>query len=346
MIIDPLTKIQMLAASATFKRNSPSELFGFWYFGDDNLPATLLEKRAFFSDLMNGRCCQLSLTGSLDQIWEIIELSGQATGKLPPYLNLVDAVAEYGSIRVPFEELLEPSDTSLHLTFPACLTDGYDDIVGKVTNRGDVVELTIEPEWSLMELLLGRDETRWKKDGYDAQLEPPEVEDEDEGQIDSEDDSAFPLTEYDLQFVGCDVINFTRKLIERSQPTPKQLIGLAHALHALECLPAITPGISVEYGLQLRKGDDEFAEFKYWSVSINEESFKVTSGGSVYDSSVGSDSYSGFKLYVEAGSYGYRECNDGSYGWIESAVEVLSLGGVLNVSDYSEPDCIKGTDEL
>ncbi|EKD97187.1 MAG: hypothetical protein ACD_23C01021G0002 [uncultured bacterium] len=166
-----------------------------------------------------------------------------------------------------------------------------------------------------------------------------------EDQIDFEVDFVFPLTEFDLQFVGCEVINFTRKIIERSQPTPKQLIGLAHALHALECLPAITPGISVEYGLQLRKGDDEFAEFKYWSVSINEESFEVTSGGSVYDSSVGSDSYSGFKLYVEAGSYGYRECSDDSYGWIESTVEVLNLGGVLEVSDDSGRGCIKGTDE-
>ena len=80
--------IGMLAAYACFSKDEHSELFGFWYFKEMGLPSTKDEKQSFFHDLMTERCCQLSLKGSLEQIWEIIEVTGQGGSKMPPYPKL------------------------------------------------------------------------------------------------------------------------------------------------------------------------------------------------------------------------------------------------------------------
>ena len=333
--------IGMLITYANFS-NDKSEIFGFWYFKEMGLPATRDDKRAFFHDLMTDRCCQLSLKGNQSQIRQLIEVMGEAAHKLPSDYLLQEGISQYGSIRVTFDDLGEPQGTSLAVNLPVRVTDPFETVIQKVKNRGDVVELNLESDWNLATELLGY----MPKNSEQCNSAVTEDRDDFEDyQDDSEDDTVFPLTESDIEFVTCDVINFTRKLIERSRPTPKQLIGLAHALYALERLPEITPGVSVEYGLQLRKGDEELAEFKYWSISINEETFEVSSSGSIYNRSVGSDSYTGFKLYVEAGSHGYRECNDDNYDWIESTVEVLNLGGRLDVTDDSEPDCIQNAEE-
>lgn len=148
------------------------------------------------------------------------------------------------------------------------------------------------------------------------------------------------MTDDELGFVASTVIDFTRTLLAKAGPTPRQLVGLARALFALERMPQITSGVNVDYSISLRQGDEKFEEMKYWSVRICEDSFEVSSGGRVYDARVGSDSISGFRLYVEAGSHGYREYNDSCYEWLDDLEELLNLGAELDVTDDSDPDCL------
>jgi hypothetical protein len=343
MLSDCDMPIGMLAAYVRFSKYEQSELFGFWYFQEMGLPSTRDEKLAFFHDLMTERCCQLRLKGSLEQIWEIIEVFGQAGGKVPQYPELLDAVKQHGAIRVTFDDLAEAKGTSLELNTLVKVTEPMESVVAKVKNRRDVVELEIEPGWSLLNVMIGFE-------GEEAPRTNPEAigqyDDEEDWQEDSETDfseedgTIFPLTDEDLGFVSSTVIDFTSTLIANAGPTPRQLVGLARALYALERLPKISPGVNVDYGISLRQGDESFEEMKYWGVRICEDSFEVSSGGSVYNAEVGSDSISGFKLYVEAGSDGYRECNDYCYEWLDDLEELLNLGAELDVTDDSERDCL------
>lgn len=335
--------IGMLAAYACFSKDEQSELFGFWYFQEMGLPSMRDEKRAFFHDLMTERCCQLRLKGSLEQIWEIIEVSGQEGGKVPQYPELLEAVKQYGAIRVSFDDLAEAKGTSLELNTLVRVTEPMESVVAKVKNRRDVVELKIEPGWSLLHEMLGFEGEEAPQTNLEP-FEPLDDEEEWREEVDEdygeEDDTIFPLTDDELGFVGYAVIDFTRALVAKAGPTPRQIVGLGRALYALERLPQITPGVNLEYSISLRQGDENFEEMKYWSVRICEDSFEVASGGSVYDARVGSDSVSGFKLYMEEGSYGYRECNDPSFNWLEDLEELLNLGAELDITDNSSADCL------
>lgn len=348
MLSDCDVPIGMLAAYACFSKDEKSELFGFWYFQEMGLPSTRDEKRAFFHDLMTERCCQLSLKGSLEQIWEIIEVSGQTGGKVPHYPELLEAVKQHGAIRVTFDDLAEAKGTSLELNTLVRVTEPMESVVAKVKNRRDVVELKIEPGWSLLHEMLEfeGEEAPLPNSGSNYQLDDDEDwQEEWEDEAGEEDETVFPLTASDLSFVGNAVIDFTRTLIAKAGPAPRQLVGLARALYALERLPKITPGVNVDYSISLRQGGENFEEMKYWGVRISEGSFEVESGGSVYNAGIGSDSVSGFKLYMETGSYGYRECNDSCYEWLDDPEELLNLGAELDVADDSDPDCKLDEDE-
>ena len=71
----------------------------------------------------------------------------------------------------------------------------------------------------------------------------------------------------------------------------------------------------------------------------------MISGGRVYDTGAGSDSISVFKLYVEEGRYGFRECNESCYEWMNDLEELLNLGAKSDVTGDSEPDCMEDEDK-
>jgi hypothetical protein len=128
-------------------------------------------------------------------------------------------------------------------------------------------------------------------------------------------------------------IKFARKLLSHPRITPTQIVGIGRALHALERLPKSTPGIYVGFGISFRQGDEDFSEMKYWDVFISEKSFSVRSGGSVYSSDVGSDSYSGFRHEIETS--GYRNLNDDIYQWEDEVSDVFSINVSIDVEDDS-----------
>lgn len=105
---------------------------------------------------------------------------------------------------------------------------------------------------------------------------------------------------------------------------------------SLERFPNITSGVHVEFGVTLTDGDSDFRETQYMSFLIIESLFELSRGGSVYEKSVGSDSYSNPGWVIDIyDSYNRRiECEL----WdIENSVkELLTLGAIIRVSDESE----------
>ena len=86
--------------------------------------------------------------------------------------------------------------------------------------------------------------------------------------------------------------NTAHRFLKHPQITPQQVIGLGHALYALERLPLVTPGSFSEFGIVYRAGTDEFSEMRYIDFRISESAFEISEGSSVYDKAVGSDSFS------------------------------------------------------
>lgn len=145
----------------------------------------------------------------------------------------------------------------------------------------------------------------------------------------------FDLTEADEQAIEI-AQRVARILLARDDVTPRQVIGLGHALLALERLPNITPGCDCSFGVEHRVRDKESGEMRYIEVSISAEAFEISSGGSVYEASVGSDSYSDPHWRVEIDGHAEREAD---LSEIENEVlERLKLGAQIRVYDESDID--------
>ena len=147
----------------------------------------------------------------------------------------------------------------------------------------------------------------------------------DQFELDDDDRSAVELAK-----------GFARRLLRDDRLTPRQIRGLACALHALEQLPSSTPGASTEFGIEYRNGDGNFEEMRYVLFRIAEDTFEVSSGGSVYDKAIGSDSFSDPGLRIELG--GYKEGQIDAYTIEATLTEFLGLGGRIIVDDESTID--------
>jgi hypothetical protein len=62
------------------------------------------------------------------------------------------------------------------------------------------------------------------------------------------------LADFDLDAADIAVVdaakNIARRLLRSDSVTPKQIIGLGHALYALERMPAATSGATTEFGIE------------------------------------------------------------------------------------------------
>jgi len=114
---------------------------------------------------------------------------------------------------------------------------------------------------------------------------------------------------------------------------PKQIIGLGNAIFALERIPKSTPGVFVNYGVELCKGNNDFRERRYIDFMISEDRFEISTGGSSVDNQSGGDAYSEPGWIIETGGYYNREC---MLSQIEDEIfEFLNLGAEINVEDES-----------
>jgi hypothetical protein len=107
-----------------------------------------------------------------------------------------------------------------------------------------------------------------------------------------------------------------RGLLRRKDTTPYQIAKIGKFLFALERLPRITEG----FGMSLTLTYSYNNESSYQAVSIDSDSFKLSSGGNAYDPAVGGDSYSSTELEI---GIGWREGGDlmEMSGWVDSFAE-------------------------
>lgn len=131
-------------------------------------------------------------------------------------------------------------------------------------------------------------------------------------------------------------IRIARILLKDDRIKPIQVIGLGNALYALERMPISTPGVNTEFGIIYNNGNDNSSEMRYIDFRITETHFEISRGGSNYDLSVGSDSFSepGWLIEID----GYREYGCALYEIEDDITEYFGLGAELSVSDESDID--------
>ena len=126
-------------------------------------------------------------------------------------------------------------------------------------------------------------------------------------------------------------INCVRQFLGDSRINARQVIGLGHALYALERLPTNTPGSFVEFGVEHSVVRD-FPGTRYLSFFISESTFEISRGGSI-NMGAGYDNYSDPGWLIEIGGYRDAECE--LYYLEDEIAELLALGAEITVYDES-----------
>lgn len=156
----------------------------------------------------------------------------------------------------------------------------------------------------------------------------------------------FPIAEDEMHLVQ-DLTRLTRRLCALPTAAPQELVGLAHALYALERLPQVTNGVSLEFSLGHRSGtEDSHTETDAW-VHIEGSFFILGTTFRTYDTAVGGDHHSTIVFQVK--SNGFRSTEPGDEAarlqvldWINQFASLLDHHSpdelTLSVADASAPD--------
>ena len=124
---------------------------------------------------------------------------------------------------------------------------------------------------------------------------------------------------------------------------PQILRHIAAFLYALERLPYATPDMSLDLAIMERIDQS----LSYVSVELDGQSFRLSTGGSVYSADVGSDSFSETAFEIETG--GFREGSTQDFSdWLDVFV---SARGTIEIqgdddADLTEPAPKDGWDRL
>ena len=142
-------------------------------------------------------------------------------------------------------------------------------------------------------------------------------------------------------------MNVARRLLREPKVTAQQIVGIGHALYALQRLPVVTPEVNVRFGVVTRSKTEypdqdtpsnttTLSDMEYIDFCISEDEFEISRGGSA-DCGIGHDSYSLSGWYV--GRNGHRETKCELY-WIEDHIEMLLEDDNANISveDHSYID--------
>lgn len=148
-----------------------------------------------------------------------------------------------------------------------------------------------------------------------------------------DDNEGFNFTDDDYYAIEI-ADNVARRLLKHSNILPQQVVGIGNALYALERFPDVTPGAFAEFGICYVEGDEDMRVRKYINFMISESKFEIYIGGSLYNKSVGGDSFSEPGWIVEVG--GFREGGCSLCDLESSIEEYLNLGAKIVVSDESE----------
>ena len=152
-----------------------------------------------------------------------------------------------------------------------------------------------------------------------------------------------------------DLLPFTlaeRDLIERLVATvrkrmvaaePAALRKIATFLYALERLPYATPNVALDLAFMERIDEN----LSYVSVELDEQSFRLATGGSVFSPDVGGDSFSETSFEIETG--GFRDGSTEAFNeWLHA---FASAGATIEIqgdddADLTEPAPDDGWERL
>ena len=138
----------------------------------------------------------------------------------------------------------------------------------------------------------------------------------------------FTLTVYDEVAVGI-ARHAARRMLCDAEVTARQVVGLGHALYALERLPASTPGTFVEFGLTLHGTKQTLLQTRFIDFRISNSDFEIARGGSIPG-----DGFSEPGWLIELSGYRRTECD--LYNLEEEVGEFLRLDPEIIVNDESE----------
>lgn len=141
--------------------------------------------------------------------------------------------------------------------------------------------------------------------------------------------------EFSDQLAISTTMDIVKRLLQYPKVTARQIVGLGHALYALECLPAVTPGVWVEFGVILDVTGRFRDETTYIYFRISEEEFEISRSGYI-DLGAGWDSYSDTGWYFDIHGNRNAECQ---LWWLEDEIlDLLGCGAEIRVDDESHID--------
>ena len=129
-------------------------------------------------------------------------------------------------------------------------------------------------------------------------------------------------------------MKIARRFLQDPKVAPQQIVGLGHALYALERLPAVTPGVFVGYGVT-RHWKGHFSDMYYVEFRISAEEFEIQRGGSE-DSGLGHDSYSKPGWFFDLQGNRNVGCNLSDLEY--EVINLLENGAEITVDDESDID--------
>jgi hypothetical protein len=128
-----------------------------------------------------------------------------------------------------------------------------------------------------------------------------------------------------------------REVMQQAELTPRQIFNFGLLLNALERLPRVTPGTWIDFSIEYN-----FNHERTWvDLHLNEDSFSLGDGFSVYDPQMGSDHSTSEAFYVEPDGFRSNPSNTPEVlGWFAKSRELLSLNHTIEINNQGDLDTI------
>lgn len=164
------------------------------------------------------------------------------------------------------------------------------------------------------------------EDAAEATGEAQMISSDDEGDEQNIDD-LLPFTLAEQQLIEKLAATVRERMVSASPETLKQVAAF---LYALERLPYATPDVSLDFAIM----DRVDGNLSYVSVELDGQSFRLSTGGSVYSPDVGSDSFSETTFEIETG--GLRDGSTEAFiDWLDAFV---SADGLIEIQGDDDTD--------
>jgi hypothetical protein len=170
------------------------------------------------------------------------------------------------------------------------------------------------------------------KNAADAGLDGDEKEESKGGEI----EASFRFDEDDLVFLS-KVARRLTLLTARPSLGPEEAKTIRRAVAAFKKLPQVTPGIDIQIEVAHRMGGEAFRESYSYIVKLDHERIEVSSSGSQFDPSVGSNSFTLESLKWSANGQCAHQGNRDI--WLERLAYALTRDYTVNVADKAGGKC-------